>query len=262
MKTQFNLKRVTAKLCAALLCMVLSGFVPLASNAQQGSAKNVVIVHGAFADGSGWKKVYEELTGKGYNVTVVQNPLSSLQDDVNATRRILDRQNGPTVLVGHSWGGTVISEAGVHKNVAALVYVAAFQPDKGENTLKWVMSMPPSPENGILPPDDKGFVYYDKAKFHEGFCADLPKDEAEFMFASQGPIFGKSFATPLTQAAWKTKPSYGIVATEDKSIRPEIERNMYKRSNTKVTEIKGSHAIFVSQPKAVSEVIIAAAEGK
>jgi pimeloyl-ACP methyl ester carboxylesterase len=227
------------------------------SNAQQ--VKNVVLVHGAFADGSGWKALYEILTKKGYQVTVVQNPLSSLEDDVAATKVVLDKQDGPAILVGHSWGGAVITEAGNHPNVAALVYVAAFQPDNGESALQWLQTAPPAPDNGVLPPDDKGIVYYDKAKFHAGFCADIPKAEADFMYASQGAFYAKGFATPITQAAWHTKPAYGLVATEDKSIAPEIERAMYKRSNTKVTEIKGSHVIFMSQPEAVAKVIITAA---
>jgi pimeloyl-ACP methyl ester carboxylesterase len=222
-------------------------------------SKNIVIVHGAFADGSGYKKLYEILTKKGYQVTVVQNPLTSLEDDVNATLRALDRQNGPTVLVGHSWGGTVITEAGTHSKVAALVYIAAFQPDKGETSLQLISSLPAAPEFGILPPDEKGVVYFDKSKFHAGFAADLSKEDADFMYASQGPIYGACFGTPVREAAWKTKPSYGIVATEDKAINPDIERNMYRRAGTKITEIKGSHVLFISQPDAVASVIMAAA---
>ncbi len=222
-------------------------------------SKNIVIVHGAFADGSGYKKLYEILTKKGYQVTVVQNPLTSLEDDVNATVRALDRQDGPTILVGHSWGGTVITEAGMHPKVAALVYIAAFEPDKGETSVQWISSLPTAPEFGILPPDEKGVVYFDKSKFHAGFAADLSKEEADFMYASQGPVFGACFATPVREAAWKTKPSYGIVATEDKAINPDIERNMYRRAGTKITEIKGSHVLFISQPAAVANVIITAA---
>jgi len=221
--------------------------------------KNVVLVHGAFADGSGWKGVYENLAKKGYNVTIVQNPLSSLEDDVAATNLALDNQDGPVVLVGHSWGGAVVTQAGVHPKVAALVYVAAFQPDTGESALTWFSSMPPVEGNGVLPPDEKGFVYYSKEKYHEGFCADLSEEESDFMYASQGAFAGKAFATPLTQAGWRSKPTYGIVATDDKSIRPEIERKMYERSHTKFTEIKGSHAVYISQPEAVAKVIEEAA---
>ncbi|MBO9202514.1 MULTISPECIES: alpha/beta hydrolase [Niastella] len=233
------------------------------SNAQTTTnIKNVVIVHGAFADGSGWQSVYEILTKQGYHVTIVQNPLSSLNDDVAATNRILDKQDGPVVLVGHSWGGSVITQAGVHPKVAALVYVAAFVPAINETTFDLIKTAPPAPENGILPPDEKGFVYYDKQKFHAGFAADLPKAQADFMYASQGPIAAQSFVTPLTQAAWQTKPSYAIVAAEDKSINPEIERTMYKRAGAKVTELHGSHAIYMSKAKEVAEVIATAAAGK
>jgi pimeloyl-ACP methyl ester carboxylesterase len=222
--------------------------------------KNVVLVHGAFADGSGWKGLYEILAKKGYHVTIVQNPLSSLEDDVAATNLVLDQQDGPTILVGHSWGGAVITQAGVHIKVVGLVYIAAFQPDLGESAFTWFSSMPPVAENGVLPPDEKGFVYYSREKYHEGFCADLSKRESEFMYASQGAFAAKSFTTPLTQAAWKTKPSFGIVATEDKSIRPEIEEKMYLRSNTKISKVKGSHAVYISQPDAVAKTIIEAAE--
>ena len=220
--------------------------------------KNVVLVHGAFADGSGWKGIYEVLSSKGYNVTIVQNPLSSLEDDVAATNLALDNLDGPAVLVGHSWGGAVITQAGTHNKVVALVYVAAFQPDIGESALTWFTSMPPVPENGVLPPDEKGFVYYSKEKYHDGFCADLSEKESDFMYASQGAFAGKSFATPLTEAAWKSKPSFAILATEDKSIRPEIQEKMYNRSNTKFTRVKGSHAVYISQPEAVAKVIIEA----
>jgi pimeloyl-ACP methyl ester carboxylesterase len=224
--------------------------------------KNVVIVHGAFADGSGFKKLYSILTKKGYNVTIVQNPLTSLKDDVDATRRALDKQDGPVILVGHSWGGTVITEAGTHPKVAALVYIAAFMPDKGEATGQLAMSLPMKTEGGILPPDENGVVYFDKAKFHAGFAADVSKEEADFMSASQVPIFASCFGAPVTEVAWKTKPSYGIVATEDKALNPEIERNMYKRAGAKVTELKGSHVVFISQANAVANVIISAANNK
>ena len=166
------------------------------------------------------------------------------------------------VLVGHSWGGAVITQAGVHPAVAALVYVAAFVPDVNETALDLIKMAPPAPENGILPPDKNGFVFYDEEKFHAGFAADLPKEKTDFMYASQGPIAGQSFATPLTQAAWKTKPSYAIVATEDKSIDPGIERFMYKRAGAKVTEISGSHVIFISKAGEVADVIEAEAKSK
>jgi len=245
-------------LIAATMALSATTATVTEANAQQ--VKNVVLVHGAFADGSGYKGLYEELTKKGYNVTVVQNPLSSLEDDVKATKLALDKQDGPTILAGHSWGGAVITEAGNHPKVAALVYIAAFQPDNGESPLTWIQSAPPSPENGIQAPDENGILYFSKEKYHAGFCADLPKAEADFMYASQGAFYAKGFGTPITNAAWRTKPTFGIVATEDKAIVPVIQRNMYKRSNTKVTEIKGSHVVFISQPAKVAAVIIEAAK--
>ena len=231
---------------------------PAEASAQQ--IKNVVLVHGAFADGSGYKALYQQLVKKGYHVTIVQNPLSSLEDDVKATQAVLDKQDGPTILAGHSWGGTVITEAGNHPKVAGLVYIAALQPDKGETTIQWLQTAPPAPENGVLAPDEKGIVYYSKEKYHAGFCADISKEEADFMYASQGAFYAKGFLTPITAAAWRNKPSFGIVATEDKSIVPDIQRNMYKRSNTKITEIRGSHVVFMSQPAKVAAVIDEAAK--
>jgi pimeloyl-ACP methyl ester carboxylesterase len=224
----------------------------LASNS---SVKNVVLVHGAFADGSGYRGLYDVLTQKGYQVTVVQNPLTSLEDDAAAVNLALDKQDGPAILAGHSWGGAVITEAGNHPNVAALVYIAAFQPDNGESALQWFQTMPPAPENGVMAPDEKGIVYYDKDKFHAGFCGDLSKEEADFMYVSHGAFYAKCFITPITNAAWRDKPSFAVVATDDKSIVPDIQRNMYKRSNTKVTEVKGSHAVYISQPEKVASVI-------
>lgn len=244
-------------LAASLLSAAITGSN---SNLQAQQIKNVVLVHGAFADGSGWKNLYTVLTKQGYNVTIVQNPLTSLEDDVAATNLALDRQDGPAILVGHSWGGVVITEAGNHPKVAALVYVAAFQPDKGESGLQWIQTAKPAAENGIQAPDDKGIVYFEKSKYHAGFAADIPKEQAEFMYASQGAFHAKAFATPVTHAAWRNKPSYAVIATEDKAIVPEIQRNMYKRSNTKSVEVKGSHVVFISQPEKVAAVIIEAAK--
>jgi pimeloyl-ACP methyl ester carboxylesterase len=222
--------------------------------------KNIVIVHGAFADASGWERVFKILKDAGYKVTLVQNPLTSLEDDVAATERIIAKQDGPVILVGHSWGGSVITQAGVNSKVAGLVYVAAFAPEMGESTLDLVKSVAPDPDNGILPPDEKGLIWYDKNKFHPGFAADISDEKAEFMYASQAPVSVKSFITPLSQAAWKTKPSYAIVATEDKSISPELERKMYKRAGSVVTELKGSHVIFMSKAKEVAGIIEVAAK--
>ncbi len=248
-----RIKVITVLLMTAMV--VLSGY---AQNTP--GVKNIVIVHGAFADGSGWENVFKILTNDGYHVTMVQNPLTSLEDDVAATERALEKQDGPVVLVGHSWGGSVITQAGGSAKVVSLVYVAAFAPEVGESTLDLVKTAPPAPENGILLPDDKGMIYYDKAKFHAGFAADISKEKADFMYASQAPVSVKAFITPITSAAWKLKPSYAIVATEDKSINPVIERAMYKRAGSIVTELKGSHVLFISNAKAVAAVIEAAAK--
>jgi len=226
----------------------------------QAQVKNIVIVHGAFADGSGWENVYTILKSRGYTVTMVQNPLSSLEDDVAATARILEKQDGPGILVGHSWGGVVITQAGSSPKVAGLVYVAAFVPDAGESALDLIKKAAPDPDNGILPPDANGWIWYDKTKFHVGFAADVSAEKAAFMYASQAPIAVKCFVTPLTNAAWKTKPSWAIVATEDKSISPDLERTMYKRAGAVVTEISGSHALYITKAKQVADVIEAAAK--
>jgi pimeloyl-ACP methyl ester carboxylesterase len=230
--------------------------------AQSPVIKNVVLVHGAFVDGSGYRGIYDILSKKGYNVTVVQNPLSSLADDVEATKAALDRQDGPAILVGHSYGGSVITEAGDHPKVAALVYVAAFQPAEGESALDWAKTEPGSPKNGILPADEKGILYYDKEKFHAGFAADVPKAQSDFMYASQGRFAAAALSAKVTKAPWKTKPSYGIVATQDEAILPSIQKKMYKKANAEITEIKGSHAVFISHPQEVADVIIRASKGK
>lgn len=258
MKTQNLKNKIKTGLLATTVAIASVAGTVNEVNAQE--VKNVVLVHGAFADGSGYKALYKVLTKKGYHVTIVQNPLSSLEDDVKATQLALDKQDGPTILAGHSWGGTVITEAGNHPKVAALVYIAALQPDNGETSIQWLQTAPPAPENGVLPPDDKGIAYYDKAKFHQGFAADISKEDADFMFASQGAFYAKGFTTAITHAAWRDKPAYGVIATEDKSIAPEIQHAMYKRSNTKITEVKGSHVIFLSQPEKVASVIIEAAK--
>jgi pimeloyl-ACP methyl ester carboxylesterase len=258
MKKLFN--QIKKNCLVVTLAVFSTFFVTGQATAQQ--IKNVVLVHGAFADGSGWRALYDILTKKGFHVSIVQNPLTSLEDDVAATKLILDNQDGPTILVGHSWGGAVITEAGNHPKVAALVYVAAFQPDNGESALSWFQKAPPAPENGVLPPDAAGIVYYDKAKYHAGFCADVPKDLADFMYASQGTFYGKCFTTNITHAAWRDKPSFACIATEDKSINPDIQRAMYKRSNTKTVDVKGSHVIYMSQPQAVAKMIEEASKVK
>lgn len=260
MKTTFNFFKAIAFLVILITLQLIADIDP--ANAQKVPVKNIVLVHGAFADGSGWKAVYDILTKRGYHVSIVQNPLTSLQNDVDATNSVINAQDGPAILVGHSWGGAVISQAGVNSKVAALVFVAAFAPDKGETAGKWIGDAPAAPEAGFTRPDQYGFVYYDPAKFHGGFAADLSQTQADFMRDSQVPIIAKCFDTPLEAAAWKTKRSYGIIATEDKSLNPETERKMYQRANATITEIKGSHVIFISHPQEVADVIAAAAEGK
>lgn len=245
---------------AIMLILLLTGFQSLVG--QTLKTKNIVLVHGAFADGSGWKPVYDILSKKGYHVSIVQNPLTSLKNDVNATNSVINQQDGQVVLVGHSWGGTVITEAGNNPKVVALVYVAAFVPDHGENTIQWITAAPASPEAGFTKPDEFGFVYFEYAKFHKGFASDLTEKQSNFMRDSQIPIIGRSFEDMITKAAWKTKPVYAVLATDDKALSPVTQRNMYKRANAKITEVKASHVVFISNPEAVANTIIQAAEGK
>jgi len=243
----------------AMLALLVAGKGLMA---QPNGVKNILLIHGAFADGSGWQGVYKILAAKGYNVIVVQNPLSSMDEDVASVRRAMDRAAGPCILVGHSYGGAIITEAGSDERVRGLVYVAAFQPDSAETLVTLLTGVPDLTNGGILPPDAAGLVYFDKAKFHAGFCADLPAGEAEFLYASQIPVAASGFVRPMSHAPWKTKPSWGIIGAEDKSINPALLRRMYQRGNTRTTEIKGaSHLVFVSHPKEVAEVIEAAAMG-
>ncbi|MGJ6962140.1 alpha/beta fold hydrolase [Streptosporangium sp. G11] len=224
-------------------------------------AVNVVLVHGAFADGSGWQPVHDLLKRDGYRVSVVQNPTLSLDGDAEATRLILDRQDGPTVLVGHSYGGAVISEAGNHPQVSALVYVAAFVPDKGESVNMLIADPPPgAPVAPILPPVD-GFLFLDRDKFHTAFAGDLPAAQAEFLADSQVPWGVGALGGTITEAAWRTKPSWYMVATEDRMIPPPAQRAMSERAGATVAEVAGSHAIYISQPEAVTELIKKAAVG-
>ena len=223
--------------------------------------KNVVLVHGGFVDGSGWQGVYDALKKDGYNVSVVQHPTISLADDVAVTKRALAAQNGPAILVGHSYGGAVITEAGTHPNVAGLVYIAAFAPDKGESVNTLIANPPPgAPVPPILPPQD-GFLFLDRAKFRESFAADVSADAAAFMADSQVPWGVEALGGAVTEPAWKTKPSWYLVATDDRMIPPDAQRAMSKRAGSTVSEVKGSHAIYVSQPNAVAALIVKAANG-
>ena len=220
---------------------------------------NVVLVHGGFADGSGWRAVYDLLKQNGHQVSVVQNPTLSLEGDVAATRQVIDAQDGPVVLVGHSYGGAVITEAGTHENVAALVYIAAFAPDTGESVNTLIADPPPgAPVPPILPPTD-GFLFLDREKFAASFAGDLPAERAAFMADSQVPWGVDALGGSITEPAWRTKPSWYLVATEDRMIPPPAQRVMSERAGSTVVEVSGSHAIYLSQPAAVAALIEQAA---
>ena len=218
-------------------------------------ARTVVLVHGGFVDGSGWRAVYDLLTQDGYHVAVVQNPTLSLQGDATATRLIIDAQDGPVVLVGHSYGGAVITEAGTDQNVAAVVYIAAFAPDAGESVNTLIAGFPSDvPGPPILPPKD-GFLFLDREKFHASFAGDLPAEEAAFMADSQVPWGVDALGGPVTDPAWRVKPSWYLVTTEDRMIPPAAQRTMSQRIGSTVVEVAASHSVYVSQPAAVADLI-------
>jgi len=225
----------------------------------QAPARNVVLVHGGFVDGSGWQGVYGILTRDGYNVSVVQNPTLSLEGDVAATRQIIDQQPGPVVLVGHSYGGAVITEAGNHEKVAALGYICAFAPDTGESVNSLIAGFPPdAPQPPILPPKD-GFLFLDRDKFHGSFAGDVPADQAAFMADSQVPWGVDALGGTISGPAWRTKPTWYLITSEDKMIPPAAQRAMCQRAGATVTEVKASHSVYVSQPAAVANIIEEAA---
>jgi pimeloyl-ACP methyl ester carboxylesterase len=223
--------------------------------------KNVVLVHGGFVDGSGWQGVYAALKKDGYLVSIVQNPTISLADDVAVTKRMLATQDGPVILVGHSYGGAVITEAGNDPKVVGLVYIAAFAPDKGESVSALIKDpLPGAPVPPILAPQD-GYLFLDKAKFAASFAADVSPDAAAFMADSQVPWGVEALGGTISEPAWKTKPSWYLVATQDKMIPPDAQRAMSSRAGATVIEVQGSHAVYVSQPQAVASIIETAAKG-
>jgi pimeloyl-ACP methyl ester carboxylesterase len=227
------------------------------ANATLGS---IVLVHGGFVDGSGWEDVYRILKKDGYRVSVVQNPTTSLADDVAVTKRVIAEQKGPVILVGHSYGGAVITEAGNDPKVTGLVYITAFAPDRGESVASLIKDPPPgAPVPPILPPTD-GFLALDKAQFAASFAADVAPEKADFMANSQVPWGVAALGGAITEPAWKAKPSWYLVATDDRMIPPAAQRLMSKRAGSSVVEVKGSHAIYVSQPKPVAELIEKAAK--
>jgi pimeloyl-ACP methyl ester carboxylesterase len=226
------------------------------------AVKNIVLVHGGFVDGSGWQPVYNLLRKDGYTVSIVQNPTLSLADDVAVTRRVIAQQDGPVVLVGHSYGGAVISEAGTDPKVERLVYIAAFAPDAGESVQTIIEGAPAgAPQPPILPPRD-GFLALDRSKFAAAFAADVPADAAAFMADSQVPWGVQALTGKVSVPAWKSKPSWYLVATEDHMIPPPAQQMMAKRAGATVAEAAGSHAIYVSKPEAVAKLIEQAAQGR
>ena len=222
-------------------------------------ARNVVLVHGGFVDGSGWQAVHDLLTQDGYRVAVAQNPTLSLEDDAAVARRAIDSLDGPVVLVGHSYGGAVITEAGLHENVKALVYIAAFAPDKGESVNTLLAGLPAdAPQPPILAPKD-GFLLLDREKFPSSFAGDLPAEQAAFMADSQVPWGVNALGGTISEASWRIKPSWYLVTADDRMIPPSVQRSMSERAGSTVTEVPGSHSIYVSQPASVAALITQAA---
>ena len=221
------------------------------------AAKDVVIVHGALVDGAGWRAVYDILSKDGYHVTMVQEPLTGLAEDIDATRRAIDQQRGPVVLVGHSYAGSVITGAGVDPKVKTLVYVAALQPDAGEASGQLLSRFAP-PNDAMRATPDK-FFFLPPAKFRETYAADVSQADAQFLADSQQQLAEKALGAPVSVAAWRTKPSYAILTTQDRVVSPQLQRWMYQRSGAKVTEVNASHAVFISQPAIVARVIETAA---
>jgi pimeloyl-ACP methyl ester carboxylesterase len=245
-----------------LLCVLRASGVAAEPPAQNPSAvRNIVLVHGAWADGSGWKGVYDILVKDGYNVSIAQEPETSFKDDVAATKRVLAQQDGPCILVAHSYGGAVITEAGTDPSVAGLVYIAAHMPDSGEKESEDGKRFPSDlAKSGAIKKTSDGFTYVDPAQFHELFAADLSGEQAAFMARSQVLNFADNFSATITTAAWRTKPSWMLVAGSDRTINPDLERWYAKRANSHAVEVPGaSHVVYVSHPKEVAALIEEAA---
>jgi pimeloyl-ACP methyl ester carboxylesterase len=246
---------------AIMTVMFGMGGETMAQTNTSAAVKNIVLVHGGLVDGSGWMGVYKTRKKDGYTVTIVQNPTISLADDVAVAKRAIAEQNGPVILVGHSYGGVVITEAGNDPKVAGLVYVTAFAPDKGESAASLIKNAPQgAPAPPILPPQD-GYLFLDKAKFPAFFAADVSPDVASFMADSQVPWGVEALGGAITQPAWRTKPSWYLITTEDKMIPPDAQHAMSKRAGSTVVEVKSSHAVYVSHPQAVAHLIEQAATG-
>jgi pimeloyl-ACP methyl ester carboxylesterase len=245
--------RILPTLALAAAALVAPALALAAAPDAPAGVKNIVIVHDAFTDGSGWRVVFDILSHKGYNVTVVQEPLTTLDEDVAATRRAIVSADGPVVLVGDGYGGSVITVAGARPKVKALVYVAAFQPEVGESVTQLAASVP-EPTNDIHPTRD-GHLVFDRDKFGADYAGDLISNRTNFMAVSQVPATVAAFGAQTPDAAWHNKPTYGIVATDDRVLSPDLQRWMYQRAGSKVTEVKASHAVVISQPEAVAKVI-------
>ena len=261
MAVEINAGRLVFGFLSIFIFMCCCGGILMAQTGTAAGVKNIVLVHGGFVDGSGWEGVYKILKNDGYAVAIVQNPTISLADDVAVTKRTLAAQDGPVILVGHSYGGALITVAGTDSKVAGLVYVAAFAPDKGESVSSLIKNPPPgAPVPPILPPQD-GYLYLDRVKFPASFAGDVKPDAAAFMADSQVPWGVEALNGTITEAAWKTKPSWYLVTTEDKMIPPDAQRAMSKRAGSTVVEVRGSHAVYVSHPQAVASLIEKAARG-
>ena len=248
-------------LTAAAIFIADAAIITHASSAElpRGAAHNIVLVHGAFVDQTSWRPVADILAKKGYNVTLVENPLTSLAADVDATKQALAKQHGRTVLVGHSWGGIVITEAGDDPKVSALVYVSAFAPDVGESLASLAAAGPPTEGGAAIHPDDKGDLYIDPKVFPSAVAADLPPQIAESLANSQLPLNHTAFEAPVDTAAWRDKPTFFVISTQDKLLAPDAQRMFAARMNAQTTEVAGSHASLVVHAQEVAGVIEEAA---